>query len=55
MFIANQDVAEFKKGDIVPDDRAKVWIDMFLTPPVDKVGDSISTTPAKTVSKKAKR
>ena len=38
MFVATEDIAEFKKGDEVPDARAKVWLNMYLVPPVKEVG-----------------
>ena len=36
VFIANQDIDKYKKGDEVPEDIAKVWQNMYLKSPVDE-------------------
>jgi len=34
-FFANQDISTFKKGDEVPENIAKVWMEMYKHSPVD--------------------
>lgn len=34
-FFANQNISTFKKGDEVPEDIAKVWMEMYKESPVD--------------------
>lgn len=35
-FIANQDIGDFRKGDVVPDEQAAIWNNMFLDHPCDE-------------------
>lgn len=37
MYVATQDVGDFKEGDQVPDMQAELWMDMYVHPPVKKV------------------
>lgn len=52
MYRALEDVAEFKKGDLVPDERAEVWKKMYLRPPVEKVAET-PAPPSPKIEKKA--
>ena len=44
-YIANQDIDKFKKGDEVPEELAKVWMNMYVKSPVDEEKQSKSTKP----------
>jgi hypothetical protein len=39
MYKAKIDICEFKKGDIVPDERAIIWEEMYSVSPVEKLLD----------------
>lgn len=43
VYVAVEDIAEFHKGDEVPADRAKVWIQMYAIPPVRLKGEFSSS------------
>jgi hypothetical protein len=47
MFKAKFDIAEFKKGDIVPEDRVKIWASMYQVLPVESVQGNAPIAPAK--------
>lgn len=36
-FIANIDIGEYKKGDVVPEEQAAIWNSMYSIQPCDEV------------------
>jgi hypothetical protein len=40
MYKALIEIGGYKKGDVVPDEKAEVWLQMYSVPPVEKVSGS---------------
>jgi len=49
MYKALMNIGGYKKGDIVPDDKAKVWLEMYGVPHVEEVKTAPSVTKKKKV------
>lgn len=43
MYIAKMDISEFKEGDEVPEDRALIWMSMYVDSPVKKCDEGVSS------------
>lgn len=44
MYKATMEIGGYKKGDVVPDEKAVVWLKMYDVSPVKKVGGESSGT-----------
>ncbi len=40
MYKAKEDIGDYKKGDIVPDEKAFIWKDMYVESPVEETKQS---------------
>ena len=38
---AIMEIGDYKKGDVVPDEQAELWLKMYKVPPVEKVTEPI--------------
>jgi len=45
MYKAKIDIGGFRKGDVVPDEKAVIWEKQYLTSPVEFVQDVVKTAP----------
>lgn len=63
-YIALENIGDYKKGDIVPDEKAVVWMSMYDKSPVEKVEgkstkkeevETVATEEEKPVSKSTKK
>ncbi len=47
MYKAIKEIGGYGIGDIVPDEKAKVWLEMYVEPHVEEVKDSIEVEESK--------
>lgn len=54
MYRALMEIGDYKKGEIVPDEKAEVWLQMYSVPPVEKIESKEEAKPkVSVVSKKS--
>ena len=45
VYKAKIDIGGYKEGDIVPDSKAELWIEMYDYPPVIEITDEVKEEP----------
>lgn len=54
-YIAIENIGDYKKGQEVPEEQAKIWMSMYLTSPVKLVESQLSSQPLPVESKQPEK